>query len=188
MGLTVPTSSAYEAEANRVRGQIDETVRELRSRLTPGNLASEAAASVGLADISWTGALDHSIRRHPVPTTVAGLGLAAWALMAARNRSRSGGVSSMAARLRELSASIVESATRVFRERAELKRRELVRQAQAQVAAGAARLSDELERKLDDVVAEVPGGVELRPILASAIQIALTAALEGLLRKDRRDA
>ena len=92
----------------------------------------------------------------------------------------------MAAPLRESSASVVDSATRVFRERAELKRRELVRQAQAQVAAGATRLSDELERKLDDVVGQVPGGVELGPIIASAIQIALTAALEGLLRQDRR--
>ena len=186
MGVTVPTSSEYEAEANRVRSQIDETVRELRSRLTPSNLASEAAAGVGLADVSWTGALDVSIRRHPIPTAVVGIGLAAWALLAFRNRARRGGVSSMAAPLRESSASVVDSATRVFRERAELKRRELVRQAQAQVAAGATRLSDEFERKLDDVVGQVPGGVELRPIVASAILIALTAALEGLLRQDRR--
>ncbi len=47
MGVNVPASSDYEAEANRVRKQIDETVKELRSRLTPSSLASEAAMGVG---------------------------------------------------------------------------------------------------------------------------------------------
>ena len=53
MGVNVPTSSDYEAEANRVRKEIDETVRELRSRLTPSSLASEVAVGVGLTDASW---------------------------------------------------------------------------------------------------------------------------------------
>ena len=186
MGVNVPTSSDYEAEANRVRKEIDETVKELRLRLTPSSLASEAAAGVGLTDANWAGALEFAIRRHPIPTAVAGLGIAMCALAAIRNRSRRGGVASLASPLRESSELLVNSASRVFRERAALKRRELVRAAQARIAAGAERLSDEVERKLDEVVDQIPGGSEIRPLIASAIQIALTAALEGLLRKDPR--
>jgi hypothetical protein len=186
MGVNVPISSDYESEANRVRKEIDETVKELRLRLTPSGLASEAAAGVGLTDASWAGAFEFATERHPIPTAIAGLGIALWALMAIRNRSRRGGVASLASPFRESSESLVDSASRVFRERAALKRRELVRAARARIAAGAERLSDEVERKLDDVVDQVPGGSEVRTLIASAIQIALTAALEGLLRKNPR--
>jgi hypothetical protein len=184
MSVSVRTSSDYEAEANRVQKEIDETIRELRSRLTPSSLASEAAAGVGLTDASWAGAFEFVSKRHPIPTAVAGVGIALWALVAIRNRSRDGGVASLASHLKESSESLVESASRVFRERAALKRRELVRAAQVRIAAGAERLADEVERRLDDVVDQVPGGGELTPLIASAIQIALAAALEGLLRKD----
>ena len=100
------------------------------------------------------------------------------------DRSKRGEVASLVSPLRESSESLVDSASRVFRERAAIKRRELVRAAQARIAAGAERLADEVERKLDDAVDQVPGGSEVGPLIASAIQIALTAALEGLLRKD----
>src|SRR5271165_2820649 len=186
MSVNVPASSDYEAEANRVRKQIDETVKQLRSRLTPSSLASEAAMGVGLTDVSWADALGLAVRRHPIPTAVVGLGLAAWTFSALRNRSRRDGVAGLTSPLRETSASLVDSATRVFRERAALKRRELVRVAQAGIADGAAKLADEVERKLDDVVDQIPGGTGVRPLVAAAIQIALTAALEGLLRKDPR--
>ena len=108
MGVNVPTSSDYEAEANRVRKEIDETVKELRLRLTPSSLASEAAAGVGLTDASWAGAFEFASKRHPIPTAIAGLGIAAWALMAIRNRSRRGGVASLASPLRESSESLVD--------------------------------------------------------------------------------
>ncbi len=186
MGVNIPTSSDYEAEAIRVRKEIDETVKELRLRLTPSNLASEAAAGVGLTDASWVGAFEFASKRHPIPTVIAGLGIALWASMAIRNRSGRSGVANLASPLRELSESLVDSASRVFRERAALKRRELVRAAQARIAAGAERLSDEVERKLDDIVDQIPAGSEVRPLVAAAIQITLTAALEGLLRKDPR--
>jgi hypothetical protein len=186
VSVNVPTSSDYEAEANRARKEIDQTIRELRARLTPSSLASEAAGGLGLTDASWAGTFEFATKRHPIPTAIAGFGIALWALAAVRNRSRRGGVASLASPLRESSESLVDSASRVFRERAALKRRELVRAAQARIAAGAEGLADELERKLDDVVDQVPGGSEVRPLIASAIQIALTAALEGLLRKDPR--
>ena len=88
--------------------------------------------------------------------------------------------------LRESSESILDSATRVFRERAEAKRREFVDVAQAQVATGAAMLSDEIEKQLENIVDRVPGGVKVRPLIESSIQVALAAALEGLLRRHSR--
>ena len=113
--MNVPTSSDYEAEANRVRKEIDETVKELRSRLTPSSLASEVAVGVGLTDASWGGAFEFASKRHPIPTAFAGLGIALWALVAIRNRSRRGGVASLASPLRESSESLVDSASKVFR-------------------------------------------------------------------------
>jgi hypothetical protein len=175
--MNVRTSNDYEVQANEVRKEIDETVRKLRSRLKPASLASEAAAGVGLTDASWEEAFEFATKRHPIPTAIAGLGIALWAVAASRHRG-------VASPLRESSESILDSASRVFRDRAALKRRELVRVAQARITVGAEKLADELERKLDDVVDQVPGGSEVRPFLASAIQIALTAAIEGLLRKD----
>ena len=97
-----------------MRKEIDETVKELRSRLTPSSLASEVAVGVGLTDASWGGAFEFASKRHPVPTAFAGLGIALWALVAIRNRSRRGGVASLASPLRELSESLVDSASKCF--------------------------------------------------------------------------
>ena len=184
MGVKVQTSTDYEAQANEVRKEIYETIRKLRPRLKPASLASEAAAGAGLSDASWAEAFEFATKRHPIPSAIAGLGIALWAVAASRRRSKLGEIAGLASPLRESSDSVLDSASRVFRDRAALKRRELVRAAQARITVGAERLADELERKLDDVVDQVPGGSEVRPFLASAIQIALTAAIEGLLRKN----
>jgi hypothetical protein len=101
-------------------------------------------------------------------------------------KSDNGHVATLTAPLTESSDSIVESATRVFRERAEAKRREFVDVAQSQVATGAAMLSDEIEKKLENIIDRVPGGIKVRPLIESSIQVALAAALEGLLRRRSR--
>jgi hypothetical protein len=186
VGVNVQTSSEYEAEANRLRSQIGVKIALLRSRLTPSNIASEAASHAGIADLSWAGGFDYAAKRHPVPTAVIGLGVALLAISAVRHRAKGGGVPALTAPLRESSDSILDSATRVFRQRAEAKRREFVDVAQAQVATGAARLSDEIEKQLESFVDRVPGGIKVRPLLESSIQIALAAALEGLLRRNAR--
>ena len=182
MGLNAPTSSDYEAEANRLRARIGSTVEDLRFTLRPSNLASEAATRAGVADLSWGGAFDFAGKRHPIPTAIIGLGIALWTLATFRRRNVDG-VATFASPLRETSASLVESATRVLRDRAEIKRREFVDVAQAQIANGAARFSDEVERRLENAIDRVPGGPEVRPLVEAAIQIALSAALEGLFLK-----
>ena len=105
-----------------------------------------------------------------------------WAFAALRRR-KADGLATFTPPLRETSASLVESATRVLRDRAEIKRREFVNVAQAQIATGAARFSDEVERRLENVVDRVPGGPEVRPLIEAAVQLALSAALEGLFLK-----
>jgi hypothetical protein len=180
------TSSEYEAEANRLRAQIRGTVGALRSGLTPTNLASEAASRVGIADVSWGGAFDYASKRHPIPTAIVGLGIALWTMSAVRNRGRRDHLAAVAAPLRDSSDSIVQSATKVFRDRAEAKRREFVDVAQSQVATGATMLSDEIGKKLETYIDRLPGGINVRPLIESSVQVALAAALEGLLRKRAR--
>jgi hypothetical protein len=186
VAANLATSSEYEAEANRLRAQIGVTVGALRSGLTPSNLASEAASRVGMADLSWGGAFDYASKRHPVPTAIIGLGVALWAMSAIRNRGERDQLAVVTARLRDSSDSIVQSATKVFRERAEAKRREFVDVAQSQVATGATILSDEIGKKLENVIDRLPGGINVRPLIESSVQVALAAALEGLLRKRAR--
>jgi hypothetical protein len=177
------SSSEYEAQANRLRAEMGLTIDQLQSSLTPSNLASEAASRVGISDLSWAGALDFAGKRHPVPTAIIGLGLALWTVSAVRGRGKGRILASLSSPLTESSSSLATSAARVLRERAEAKRREFVGAAQAQVVSGAEKLSDEIERRVDDVIVGVPGGLQARPLIASAIQIALAALLENLLQR-----
>jgi Protein of unknown function (DUF3618) len=180
-------SSDYEAQANRLRADMGSTIDQLRFNLTPSNLASEAASEAasraGLADLSWSGALDFAGKRHPVPTAIIGLGLALWTLSAVRGRAKGKTLASLSSPLTESSSSLVDSAAKVLRQRAEAKRQEFVGVAQAQVVSGAEKLSDEIERRVENIIDGVPGGNRAQPLIASAIQIGLAALLEGLLHK-----
>ena len=164
-----------------------ETVDKLRSNLTPTNLASGAASRVGVSELSWRGGLVFASTRHPGPTAIAGFGVASWLLAAARKRNREG-VHEVTLPLRESSASLVDTATRVFRERAASKQREFICAAQTQVAKGAAMLSDTIEDKLEDVIDRVPGGSQVRPLIESTVQVALTTALEAIMQERWRRA
>jgi hypothetical protein len=108
-----------------------------------------------------------------------------WLLAAARKRNK-GGAHDVTLPLRESSASLVDTATRVFRERAATKQREFMGAAQTHVEKGASMLSDAIEQKLEDVIDRVPGGSEVRPLIESTVQIALATAIEALLQKRSR--
>jgi hypothetical protein len=103
-------------------------------------------------------------------------------LAAARKRNKEG-VHEVTLPLRESSVSLVDTATRVFRERAEIKQREFMGAAQTHVAKGAAMLSDAIEQKLEDVIDRVPGGSEVRRLIESTVQVALATALDALTQK-----
>ena len=159
------------------------TIDQLRFNLTPSNLASEAASRVGVADLTWSGALEYAGKRHPIPAAIIGLGIAVWTLSAVRGRARKDTFASLSAPLTESSSSLVDSATRVLRERAEAKRQEFVETAQAGIVSGAEKLSDEIERRVENVIAGVPGGNQARPLIAAAVQIAVAAILDSLLHR-----
>jgi hypothetical protein len=186
VGVNVATSREYEAEANRLRAQIGATIGGLRTNLTPSNLASEAASRAGIDNVSWAGAFDYASKRHPIPTAVIGFGIALLTVSAIRKRATRGKVAALTTSLRESLDSLFESASRVFRERAETKRREFFDVARTQVATGAAMLSDEIEKKLESVIDRVPGGLQVRSLVESFIQVALAAALESLFFRDAR--
>lgn len=186
MSVNLSSSIDYEAQANRLRAEMGSTIEQLRFNLTPSNLASEAASRVGVADLSWSGALDFAGKRHPVPTAIIGLGLALWTLAAVRGRARGKTLASLSSPLTESSSSLVDSATKVLRQRAEAKRQEFVGTAQAHVVSGAEKLSDEIERQVENIIVGVPGGSRAQPLIASAIQIGLAALLEGLLHRRSR--
>jgi hypothetical protein len=184
VSTNVSRSSDYEAQANRLRADVGSTIDQLRLNLTPSNLASEAASRVGVADLSWSGALNFAGKRHPVPTAIIGLGIALWTLAAVRGRARGGAtLANLSQPLTESSSSLVDSATKVLRERAEAKRQEFVGTAQAQVVSGAEKLSDEIEKRVENIIVGVPGANRAQPLIASAIQIGLAALLESLLHK-----
>jgi hypothetical protein len=134
-----------------------------------------------VSELSWRGALDFASTRHPGPTAIAGFGVALWLLTAARKSNREG-VHEVTLPLRESSSSLVDTATRVFRERAATKQREFIGAAQTHIAKGAAMLSDAIEDKLEDVIDRVPGGSQVRPLIESTVQVALATALEALWR------
>jgi hypothetical protein len=180
------SSSDYEAQANRLRAEMGLTIDELRSNMTPSNLASEAASRVGISDLSWSGALEFAGKRHPVPTAIIGLGIALWTLSAFRGRARREALASLGSPFTQSSSSLVDSATNVLRQRAEAKRQEFIGAAQAHVVSGAEKLSDEIERRVANVIVGVPGGIQARPLIASAIQIGMAALLENLLRRRSR--
>ncbi len=150
MSLERATSSEYEAEANRLRAQIAAKIDALNERLTPSNMASEVASRAGIADLSWSGALAYASKRHPLPTAIIGLGVGIWAFSALRPRSGRGSVrGALAVPARTSAEAIVDSAARVFRQRAEEKRRAFVDVAQAHVATGAETLSVAIEKQLE---------------------------------------
>ncbi len=62
-------------------------------------------------------------KRHPIPTAIIRFGIALWTLSAVRDRARGNRFASLTSPLRELSLSIVDFATKVFRERAQAKAR-----------------------------------------------------------------
>jgi hypothetical protein len=174
------TSDDYESQATRLRSRMGLTVEELRSNLSPSELASEAASRVGMSELSWRGAVDFASTRHPGLTAIAGFGVALWLLAAARKRNKDG-VHDVTLPLRASSASLVNTATRVFRERAESKQREFMGTAQTHVEKGAAMISDAIEQKLEGVIDRLLGGSEVRPLIESTVE----ALMQKRTRKPR---
>lgn len=171
----------YAEDANRARVQLRSTWAQLRTNLDPSNLVDEIAQRSGLREVTPATLFDYGARRHPVPTVLIGLGAGLLAFSFARSRSGNGrdGQGS----LRSTAGALARSATDVFRDRAEAKRQALVGVASSQIKVGATQLSNAIENGVDDLIGRIPVTPAARPLIESAIQMALLVTFEALLPK-----
>lgn len=184
----IPSVSECEEDANRIMARLRATIAQLRTNLAPSGLVDELAQNSGLRDVSPAMAFDFAARRHPIPTALIGLGIGLWVYSLARSKSSHGGDISTRGSIRSTAGSLARSATNVFRDRAEAKRQAFVSLASSQIKAGATQLSDAIEESVDNVIKELPAARAARPLIASAIQMALFAAVDALLPKTGRSA
>jgi hypothetical protein len=173
----------YEEDANRTRAELSSTWAQLRTNLVPSNLVDEVAHGSGVRGITPAAAFDFGARRHPVPTALIGLGIGLLAFSFARSRPGDG--RGAQGSLRNTAGALARSATDVFRDRAEAKRRALVSVASANIKVGATQLSNAIEDGVDDLIGKIPATPAARPLIESAIQMVLLVALEALLPKPR---
>jgi hypothetical protein len=118
-----PTSGDYEAQANRLRSKMGQTVGELRVKshaLNPCVRSSVACRCVRTFVARSARFCEHASSG---PTAIAGFGVAMWLLAAACKRNKQG-AHDVTLPLRESSSSLVDTATRVFRDRAATKQRD----------------------------------------------------------------
>jgi len=178
-----PSPDDYEEDADRVRAQLSSTWAQLRTNLVPSNLVDEIAQQSGLREVTPATLFDYGARRHPVPTMLFGLGIGLLAFSLARSRSRNGHDAQRS--VRDAAGALARSASDVFRDRAEAKRRALVSMASSHIQAGATQLSNAIENGVDDLIGNIPAAPAARPLIESAIQMALFMAVEALLPQGR---
>jgi hypothetical protein len=183
MNAFVSRPEALEEEANRRRARLAATAARLRDNLQPTKLVDEFSRGSGLQDMTPAKAFDFAARRHPFLLVAAGLGaglLAAFALRAGKsNRDEPREDASVRGHLN----AIAGSAADVLRQRLNAKRDALLDRAKVQVAEGASQLSDVIEKGVDDLMSEIPAPELVRPVVESAIQMLMLAALDMMVSK-----
>lgn len=170
-----------ERQADRVRSQIGATLNQLRTKLTPRNIVDEIAEGSGLRDLTPRSFVDFAARRHPVSTVLVGLGLGVLAFSVLRSSEKSG-----AGGLRETLGALTQSVRNTFQTHAAAKREDFVRAAEAQLSAGADHVRNAVEKGVGELVSRVPAPPEARPLIESALQVLLIAALETILAKAKK--
>jgi len=161
-----------------LRGEIGVTLDQLRTKLTPRNIVGEIAESNGVADLTPRSVFDFAARRHPVSTVLVGLGLGILAFSALRSSEKNG-----PGALRETLAALTQSARNSFKTHAAAKREDFVRAAEVQLSAGAEHLSGAVERGVGELVSRLPAPSEAKPLIESAMQVLLIAALEKIFAR-----
>ena len=169
MAINGKSPSELEREANRVRADLATTLEQLRHNLTPANLLNELAESSGLKEVTPERAFDFTVRRHPLPTLMVGMGLAFWAYTSAHRKPDhkhelelerlpvAGAVPKPAAGITEVVGSLAETATKVFRDQADAKSAQFKEFAESHIRSGAEYVSGAIDRTIGDLVAHIPG-------------------------------
>jgi hypothetical protein len=179
MRAGVTSARECDEAASRARSNLLATVDQLKMNLEPQNLVDEMARASGLRDLSAANALEFAVQRHPIPMLLIALGAGFW--VSSTIRSRPVLTSDRRGTVRSTVESLANSAGSVFRERFEARRKSLLAKANSHVAATAGQLSDVVEQKVDNLVGRLPESGSLRPLIQSAVQIALVAGIEALL-------
>jgi hypothetical protein len=174
------TAREREEAANLARQKLTATIDQLGRNLQPRTLLDEMARGVGMRDISPASALEFVGTRYPIPTLLIAMGLGFWAYSVVRSPRIA--KPDLRESVRATVAKLTDSGINVFRERAEARRETLLAKAQSHVAAGTAQLSDVIDKNVDNLVGSIPkDGNAFRPLVESAIHIAMLVVLEVLL-------
>ena len=186
MATAKPTSTELEMRANWLRRQIVTGVEQLADNLKPGHIYQEVLEGSGIDKLTMSGAVDAAARRHPIPTVLGGLAFGFLTYSVVERRDRPSQREGLKTAVAGTVSSLMDSATSVFRRRADEKKRILLDFAHSSLASGAASIADRIEQTIGDAAEVVPGGKELKPLLVSGLQILLSALLDGFVRPRTR--
>jgi hypothetical protein len=177
--LREPTPSERSEAVDLARADLAATIGRLRVNLKPHNLIDEFTRDSRLRDVAAMSGLDRALQRRPLAMLLlaAGGGL----LLFSRSRRLKAGVDGRGT-IGATIASLAGSAANVVRERARAGGQAASATAQNLVATGTARLCDAVEDQVDDLIDGMPGSADSRLLVKSAVQIAIVAAVEALLR------
>jgi len=170
-----------ETRADSVRSQIGLTLDGLRSKLTPRNFVDELTERSGVRELDSSAVFDFALRRHPLVTAAAGVGIGLCALFALRSTTGTG-----PSVIRRTIDDLSLSAKQNLKDRVEAKRSEFMRAAESQLSAGAEHLSEAVEKGVGELVSRSPAPSQAKPLIEAAVQIILIAAFESLLNRTRR--
>jgi hypothetical protein len=172
-----------EEAADLARANLAATVDQLRTNLGPGNLIDEVVRGSGWRDIDAANVLEFAAQRHPIPTLLIAVGAGFW--VSSTLRSRTSANSEHRGSVSATVAALASPAARVLRARVEARREALLAKASAHIAAKAEQLSDAVEKNIENLVGRMPESGASRPLIASAVQIAMLAMLESLFPRRR---
>ncbi len=168
-----------EAEAERLRAEIGLSADRLRDRLKPSHLIDEWSENNGLKGINAANIFDFAARRHPIPTTILGIGLGF--LLFGRRNGHNDGTQGAGKNVAGLLGELSETATWSLRQRAQQRRDQAVEAAKSHIISATNDLSSSMEKGLEEALASTPVPSEARPLVATSAQLLIVAALEALM-------
>ncbi len=183
MDAEIMSPAELELRADSLRGEIGSTLDRLRVRLRPRNIADEVAERSGVRDLTPSVVFNFAAKEHPVATALVGLGLGLWAFSMLRSSGKPG-----PGAMRQTISTLSQSTQRTFSERAKVKREEFIRAAEEHLTAGAIQLSDAVEKGVGQLISQAPVPPEAKPLMSSAAQIILIAAMETIVGRIWRSA
>jgi hypothetical protein len=178
-----------QADIERTRGDLDETLSALESRLTPGQLMDQSWSYLRNSGArEYVQRLGETVKEDPVPLALVGVGLA-WLMLSDRGRSRrpleadhsgelTAAMEGKAAAIKETAASVKDSVGHTTQKVSDTV--QAARAKASQVADTAREQADRLRGGYQQVVAE-------QPLALGAVGLAIGAVLGALAPRTRQE-